>query len=200
MKSVAVLMLALLVIVGSCNEDNESSQVFYYYENGKIYLREDRNLLLIQVDPDDVDTVRAQLAAMPAYTYSGMYNFEFIQMRANPRATSSDRAAVFLFAKQISQVVSVNYGYWYPPDNSQVVPTNVFSVEIKESTSKSDFWKYVDQYDITEQLPRHFIDGIYSFEIPKNGPYSIFEIANRFQESGLCEYSSPSFYSDIRPE
>jgi subtilisin family serine protease len=183
MKKIS-LIIALLVLsnLALCQ------QLFYYSNNSKVYLTEDKSYLLVLVNSNKTQFAENIIQPMVAkyfdsYEISPTYNLIKIKPKNSDKATNA-----IALLKNNPDVKAVWYSI-YTQDNIPIIPTG----EILYS-SKSNLKAPFDNSLNTNA------DGSNSnmFNIATNIDNSeIFAIANSYYENGDAKWCHPNFWSPI---
>ncbi|MGG9970725.1 S8 family peptidase [Ferruginibacter sp. SUN002] len=163
------------------------AQNFYYSDNKKIYLNEDRNYILV-VPNTEINSYFTNVV-QPVYgSYFNNYQIQtdFGVIKLQLKNTSLGAAAIDAL-KNNSQTRFVWYAM-YMGSLMPIIPTNEILYKSKNGITPS--------FATTIAAPNNIIDTFYKIATGINNE-QIFDLANQFYESGNSYWCHPNFWTPI---
>ncbi len=189
-----------LLSMSAISSAKVDSAIFYYSSGKKVYLSEDKGVILICFKDEKakalgLSSIRSEyhLSSWKAanqkesVTEDENTNIAIVQS-ARGKFSQEDIAKL----KKRDDIIHVAYLTEY--NGFYSAPTNEFLVKLK---NKSD---YQMLHDLVEKFSCAFVDdpwigeNVYVISVPKSSELTAVEIANILSESGRFIYSSPNFY------
>lgn len=215
MKTNVLKHIAFLILVGlfSCDKQHseepeedfviegvkpESEDDFFYYFDEKIFFQQSTEQILLKSVPNIDWSQITPLLKVPNFTLSVAFWTErtpFFLLIANdekpiPLATSESYMV-------IPEIVSVSYMYRYITGTYFVIQgahTDEFAVKLKKTTSFAQLQALAKQNDCTVGGKDSFVENQYNLYAPKTSGSNVIQMSKLFYETGLFEFSSPSFH------
>jgi hypothetical protein len=194
------LSLVLLTILMSCQKDNTNNDCnnnrFYYYESGKIALKEVFNKGTISFyDTLSIDTINVILKQ-----YESIHN-TFNLMRTSCIIVNVDSKSCketdLLFSKiKKGGRISNCDKYLETSDNLDLGIYDIFLCKLKSDSLINHLNDLIIKTN-TKIVQYSSLGGFYLIRADKNSKGDALDMSNEFYESGYFEYAEPDFIANI---
>lgn len=212
MKKVELLFLVACfagLLAGCTNKDfvkgsseaGKSGELYYYYFDRKVPLKERQDLAFIKFcDSQSKDSFVARidggLSTLRPYSPSG--DKEQVSGSAGDMllVQSSSPEEIDGLIKELKadpSVVFVSKALEY--EGSLVGVSDEFSVKLRKGTSQTELERLAAKFGCAVSQREFFGKDIFFVKVDKASEFSVLELANSFYETGLFEFTSPDFYT-----
>lgn len=186
MKKFFLFALLVFYVLGS-NSQVDSS--FYYYKDEKVSLRIcfDKIGILLASEQDSLNSLwdSLHLHLCPIFGNNG----KFFVLEMDDESVVSINIVNVL--KNLRQINSVSYIHEY--NGLFVGLTNDFNVCLKNDVSIDLLQNILRSHECFIKDTSLFEERRYLVSKDKDADFTVFELANLFFESGLCEFAEPDF-------
>ena len=176
----------------------EEEDVFYYYgyENKKIFLREIKDRIFVKFAPDATREQFQAVANNKIAPLSKKLNGEVRFVKGSSLNT------MILESKEMSPAVLdslktkngiASATYLLEQNGSFSAITDEFIVKLKETTSYEQLQELAEKYNCRLGDENEFVKNQFKLYVSKTAELNAMQMANRFYETGLFEFSEPNF-------
>ena len=200
-KITAITLCVVFFMVSGCgkqkNEFSDNEEFFYYYFGEKIFLKQVKDKIYLNLSPYiseeqyqeliRKDASLRQIQSFPVWRGGDPYFFAALETKDGNQIPLT---IIDSFNKR-EEVVSVEYMYLYNGHLQGL--TNKFVIKLKETTTYAQLHELAEQYHCTIGEENLYVKNQFPLYVCKNSNLNAMLTANLFQESGLFEFAAPSF-------
>lgn len=200
-KRILILFEIISLVGFSCKKDNSTNDCninrFYYYQGGKIFLKEVFNKGTISFyDTLSIDTINKILKP-----------YEKIRLITNPTRANYiiisidcknclETKLLFNEIKKDRRISNCNEFLSADEGNGAGI-YDIFLCKLKNDTLKNHLNELLVK--TKTQIVKNSISGYYLIRADKNSKGDAMDISNEFYESGYFEWSEPNFINSFSP-